>query len=112
MKNSLDTQTTALLEDAGHNLRLLRQAKGWRVEDLALRSGVSEKSIKNIESGKDFLFSSMIALMRVLKEGNPRAVASLVPNVEATDLVEELTYTRLSQNPVSRIRLSKGASIS
>lgn len=112
MKNILGSQTVELLADAGYNLSFMRQAKGWRVEDLALRSGLSEKSIKNIESGKDFLFSSLVVLARTFKRGGKDAALSLVPRVEAVNLGRELQYTRLSQVNPSRVRIPKGVSVS
>jgi transcriptional regulator with XRE-family HTH domain len=39
------------IEELGDRLRIARQRRGWTQKDLALKSGMSEGSIKNIEQG-------------------------------------------------------------
>jgi transcriptional regulator with XRE-family HTH domain len=103
MKHPIDVKTSELLTDAGYNLRLIRQAKGLRIEDLANASGLSARSIKNIEAGKDFMFSSLVSLVRALKK-DPQDVWSLVPAINAPTLQEELTYAQLAMQPNRRVR--------
>ena len=94
MKSALDIETQNLIKDSGFNLRLMRKSKGLRIEDLANKSGLSEKSIRNMEAGKDFLFSSLFSVMRVLKE-DEKDMYKIAPVVSPVGLIEEMDYSSL-----------------
>ena len=47
------------------NLRALRQEKGWSVRELSKISGIPEKSLANIEEGKNFKVHYLIQLCRL-----------------------------------------------
>jgi len=44
------------------NLRLLRQARGWTIEELSKRSGIRVKILTDIEEGRDFDIVYLIRL--------------------------------------------------
>ncbi len=47
------------------NIKSLREQKGWSVKHLSKISGTSEKTIRNIENGRNFGILSLIKLCRI-----------------------------------------------
>ena len=64
--NSASSDSEVLLE-TGERLKKLRIAMMMTQADLAAATGISLRTIKNVESGKDTAFSTFVRIMRVLK---------------------------------------------
>lgn len=60
------TSTDETLKEMGTRVKRLRLASGLTQVDLAGQSGISVRTITNLESGKDVAFSSFIAVIRAL----------------------------------------------
>ena len=55
-----------LVREIGERMRRLRVNMSLTQKELAIKSGLAEKSIANIESGENVRFDSIISVMRVL----------------------------------------------
>lgn len=64
--NPASSDTEVLLE-TGERLKRLRISSMMTQADLAAATGVSLRTIKNMEAGRDVAFSTMVRVMRILK---------------------------------------------
>ena len=64
--NSASSDTEVLLE-MGDRLKRLRIESMTTQTELAVATGISLRTIKNMEAGRDVSFSTIIRVMRVLK---------------------------------------------
>lgn len=55
------------LQTIYENLRTLRQARGWPIDELSNLSGIHVKILADIEEGKDFYIQHLFALCRVYR---------------------------------------------
>jgi len=60
--NEINTQQIARMRE---KIKSLREEKGWSVSHLSKISGVSDKTIRNIENGRNFGILSLFKLCRV-----------------------------------------------
>ena len=60
-----DDEQDKQLEKMYENLRLLRRARGWTIEDLSKLSGIRVKFLTDIEEGRDFDVRYLIRLCRL-----------------------------------------------
>lgn len=46
-------------------IRMARAGLRWTIEDLSLKSGVSTRTIKRIESADDVLYATMMTMLKI-----------------------------------------------
>lgn len=75
-KIHLASRTGDVLAEIGARLRRLRLSLNLRVEDLAARSGVSQRSITRLEAGKGLNLEFLVRVLRGL--GRLQAIDSFI----------------------------------
>lgn len=66
MRIILESSDIEVLRETGERLKKLRIASMKTQLDIAVSTGVSLRTIKNLEAGKDVAFSTVIKVMRTL----------------------------------------------
>src|SRR5262245_57470735 len=102
----------ASVEPHGEKLRHLRRALGWTQLELALRAGVSERTVRSAERGRpirrdflDYLAGALGVDLRELAR-EPATVAALVRwRYNAQALVENLFRLHYDRDPAPLIEM-------
>ncbi len=99
-------------EHPGHEIRRVREAKGWKQVDLIRRSGVPARTVRRVEEGKGNPERSTIARLRrtlgLPVEGAPPDPRDVIQELSAFDLGQEVLRRLLDAEDVmkrERIRL-------
>lgn len=72
----MDTRDTALVTLIGSRVRARRRARGWTLDELAERSGVSRRMLVNVEQGvANASIATLLRLSEALGIGLPALVA-------------------------------------
>ena len=79
-----------LAEQVGRRVRAARAGRGWTLDDLAGRSGVSRRMVVNVEQG---VSNASIATLLRLSTALGISLASLVEAPDASDLVVQRSGT-------------------
>lgn len=56
---------TEILEELGRRLRRERLDRDLTVESVANRAGIAERTVRNVEEGRPFSISTLLAILRV-----------------------------------------------
>jgi transcriptional regulator with XRE-family HTH domain len=88
MKGRTVRTDSEIMEDLGHRLRSYRLQQNVSQRALALRAGVSLRTLHNVEAGEDLQLSTLLRLLRAL--GRADAIDALlpVPQISPMDLLK------------------------
>ena len=103
MKITPFSSNEEILREFGTRMRAERVAAALTQKDLAEKSGLSIRTISNIESGRDAAFSTVIEYLRAL--GKVREFDHLLP--EETIRPSVMRETLKKPQRVSRVRKAK-----
>src|SRR5579859_7374589 len=88
----MSTADLALVSLIGERVRARRRARGWTLDELAQRSGVSRRMLVNVEQGvSNASIATLLRLAEALAIGLPSLVA---PNAGATPFQVNRAGTR------------------
>ncbi len=119
----MEKQNTALF---GAYIRLMREARGWSLRELAAQAGISHTTVDNIEKGYDprtgrdtnttldtlYHLSDALSLpvshLLACLDGSARVTLARHPDTWEADLVEDMEHERGGVREYLRLKWGKG----
>lgn len=85
--------------DVGRQLRVQRIAFIWRQSDLALRAGVSVRTIRKVESGAAISSTNLMRILMGLKQGRDFLEMLEAPNFPNLSALDRFTQLNSAKGP-------------
>ncbi len=106
MKIGSLTPETAILEELGRRLVLMRKNQKLTQAELSEKSGVSESTLRRIESGQDSQFETWLKVLKAL--GQIQAIETLLPEDIKSPMADVLGDKKARRPPSSQERPAWG----